>query len=183
MEQEKEIWKDIEGFEGRYAVSTFGNVKSLKFAGRVGERNLKPGIGSTKYYLVSLIKNKKGHTKKVHRLVGLAFIPNPENKPQLNHLDGNKLNNHVSNLEWATNQENCQHAFDTGLNKIYPHQIDLLIKRTIERCSIKVIDSSNGKIYNSVKDAARENGMEYSGFKRKLSGTRFNNTTFKYYKQ
>jgi len=180
---EIEIWKDIIGFEGLYQVSQKGNIKSLNYAGGLNSQNLKPGIGTTKYYLVSLVKDKKGNTKKVHRLVGIAFIPNPDNKPFINHIDGNKLNNHVSNLEWCTQSENCKHAFNTGLNKIYPHQIDLLIKRTIDRCSMKVINTSTGIIYDSIKIAADENGIEHTGLCKKLAGKRKNNTTLIYYKE
>lgn len=69
------------------------------------------------YICVSLIKNGKTKFTGLHRLVANAFIPNPENKPQVNHKDGNKHNNSIDNLEWATIVENIQHAFDTGLNQ------------------------------------------------------------------
>jgi hypothetical protein len=72
-------------------------------------------IGSTGYYMVSLSKNRKTVPQRVHRLIAINFIPNPENKPHVNHLDGDKLNNAISNLEWCTHLENMQHAFKTGL--------------------------------------------------------------------
>lgn len=69
------------------------------------------------YYIVTLCKGKERKTKKIHRLVAEAFIPNVENKLQVNHIDGNKLNNNVKNLEWCTDSENMIHAYKTGLMK------------------------------------------------------------------
>ena len=77
------------------------------------ERELTYTLNIRGYYSVGIMKK----TFMVHRLVAKAFIPNPENKPQVNHIDGDKLNNHYNNLEWCTAQENIRHAFDTGLNK------------------------------------------------------------------
>lgn len=71
------------------------------------------------YMTVNLYNNGKSSSKRIHRLVAEAFIPNPYNKPEVNHLDGNKTNNYVGNLEWSTKSENMQHAYKTGLNK--PH--------------------------------------------------------------
>ena len=101
----EEIWKDVVGFEG-YKVSNFGNVK-----GKYG-RILKPAKDKkTGYYLVCLHKDKKPHTKTVHRLVAKAFIENPNEYPQVNHRDCVKTNNHVDNLEWCTREENEQHKY------------------------------------------------------------------------
>ncbi len=106
----KEIWKDVENYEGLYQVSNLGRVKSL-----ITNKILKPDIGL--YKVVRLYKNKKGKRVYVHRLVASSFIINSDNKPMVNHIDGNKLNNKIENLEWVTCQENNRHAFDTGLNK------------------------------------------------------------------
>jgi hypothetical protein len=114
-----EIWKNVIGFEGSYQVSNLGRVKSLARVDRSGhklqERILKNTIDSYGYLVVGLFKNSVNHTHKVHRIVATIFIPNPENKPQVNHINGNKLNNIVDNLEWATHQENKTHSCITGL--------------------------------------------------------------------
>ncbi len=116
-----EIWKDIVGYENKYQVSNLGNIKSLetwtgdKYIKR--EKLLKNILYGNSYYYVSLSKNGKVKRFKVNRLVAQAFIPNPKNKPQVNHIDGNKLNNKADNLEWCTQSENMKHASMFGLRK------------------------------------------------------------------
>lgn len=99
-----EIWKDIEGYEGLYQVSNFGRIKSFKsFKSKI----LKPSLQSAKYLQITLCKNEKKSVL-MHRLVAKAFIVNPNNLPWVNHIDGNKLNNNVDNLEWNTEKEDCE---------------------------------------------------------------------------
>lgn len=113
-----EEWKDIEGFEGFYQISNLGRVKSL--GGWCGTAKRKEKIRSASltqdgYVKVRLQHKGKDKTARVHRLVAEAFIPNPENKDTVNHIDGNKQNNAVSNLEWVDRTEQMLHAYDLGL--------------------------------------------------------------------
>lgn len=115
----QEIWKDIVGLEGWYQISTFGRLRSIdrvmvdkdgfsvKYKGK-----LRANCVNKNRYIVNSIKGK---TYFIHVQVAIAFIPNPENKPEVNHLDGDKSNCHVSNLAWSTRLENIAHAFSTGL--------------------------------------------------------------------
>lgn len=112
----EEIWADIEDYVGSYQVSNLGNIRSLPRNGRK-MKVLKLRVSSNGYFLVNLYSEGKGKTWQVHRLVAKAFVENPENKAQVNHINGNKLDNRQDNLEWNSPKENMQHATNTGLIK------------------------------------------------------------------
>jgi hypothetical protein len=116
----EEVWKGIIGFEERYEVSNLGRVRSLlntRQNKNVSSKILKINLNHKGYPIVTLVKNCKYKGKSIHRLVAEAFIENPNNLPHVNHIDGNKLNNNVSNLEWISNTDNIRHAFRNGLFK------------------------------------------------------------------
>ena len=102
---ENEIWKDIIGYEGLYQISNKGRVKSVKL------NSIRKSHLSDRGYQIITLRNKN-HTKsvRIHRLVAIHFIPNPDNKEQVNHIDFNPFNNSVENLEWVTNRENSSHS-------------------------------------------------------------------------
>ena len=97
-----EIWKDVVGYEGLYQVSNLGNVRSLNYRGHGITKNLVPKCNNAGRLWVELRKNGSGKCLLVHRLVAMAFIPNPNDYPQINHIDENPKNNRVENLEWCT---------------------------------------------------------------------------------
>lgn len=106
----QEVWLPVVGFEEYYLISNTGKIFSIR-----SQRELIVKPKRTGYMDIELNINGKVYYKRIHRLVAEAFIPNPENKPYINHKDGNKLNNNVTNLEWCTNSENMIHAFQMGL--------------------------------------------------------------------
>lgn len=171
----KETWKTISGYEGRYEVSDMGNVKSLSFPenGYV-ERIRKNTINNCGYVCVNLCKDGRVKRELLHRLVAIAFIPNINNKPQVNHINGNKTDNRIENLEWNTRSENVRHSIKTGLKRDFgkgricseTHKNNLSKslkgrkspcgmsgKRWSEETRIKIIEANTGKSRNKGKIA------------------------------
>lgn len=150
-------WEKIDGFNN-YSVSDTGLVRN-----DTTSRILKPCTGNHGYYMVFLHKNNKGNQKTVHRLVAAAFIPNTDNKRCVNHIDGNKQNNCVANLEWCTHSENQQHRCRV-LKKIrLPEEA-----WEATRKPVKCIET--GVIYASVNEAARQCGLWQQNISKVLAG-------------
>lgn len=105
-----EVWKDIEGYEGLYQVSNQGNVLSLNYANKGYSKQLTPKCNNRGRLWVELVKQKKKKPMLIHRLVATAFIPNPNNYPQINHKDENPKNNEASNLEWCNSLYNNHYS-------------------------------------------------------------------------
>lgn len=153
----REEWRDIENYKGLYQVSNMGNVKSLERtvwnSGKgcyktVHERILKPRKNRCGYPYVNLCKDGNVKTYTIHRLVAQAFMPNPQSLPQVNHIDENKENNHVDNLEWVTCKENINHG-----------------TRTAKTCKpIIAIHKITGLIleFQSIHEAERQMGIAHS---------------------
>ncbi len=109
-----EKWRDVKGYKGYYQASNLGRIKSLKRHGVVKDRILIPLIDDLGYLRLHLYKGGRGDHF-ISKLVAQAFIPNPNNKPEVNHIDGIKNNNNINNLEWCTRSENMIHAHRSGL--------------------------------------------------------------------
>jgi hypothetical protein len=112
---ENEEWKDINGYDGMYSVSNYGRVKSFIFNKGTNERILRLSINHQGYLKVDFCKDRITKTYRINRLVALEYIHNPLTKKTVNHIDANKLNNMVDNLEWNTLKENINHAWSNGL--------------------------------------------------------------------
>lgn len=143
-----ELWKQIEGYEGLYEISNYGQVRTRK------NQILKANIINGGYEQVSLYSSSQKKSCLVHRLVAQAFIPNPKDKPQVNHIDGNKRNNAVTNLEWTSAKENMKHSVENNI-----------------RTDIKPVDmfSASGEFirtFPSISTAGKEMGIPHNNISR-----------------
>lgn len=159
-------WRDIPGYAGLYQITPSGMVWSCC---RVVNRNSgKPNIirgailnshmNPTGYLTVALTNtNHQTRTYLLHRLVAMTFIPNPENKPEVNHIDGDKLNCHIDNLEWVTRYENQHHAVVNGLTPAWSKShMQKMCECAKQKTAIPIKCLTNGKLYSSYNEAARD---------------------------
>lgn len=142
--------KSVVGYEGLYSVDIYGNITNDK----TGHR-LTPCQNWCGYMNVCLRKNGRGKSEKVHRIVARAFLSNPLNKREVNHIDGNKANNEVSNLEWVTPSENRKHALENGM---------------IQQRKVRIIET--GEVYKSAVYCARQIGGNFADIYHCLNGER-----------
>ena len=149
---EKHTFLPLIGFEHDYAISRDGRILSL-----LTDQIVRPSVDSNGYLKVSLWKDGKRSTKRVHILVAQQFIPNPDNLPVVNHIDGNKQNPNADNLEWTTQQENVKHAFRTGLTS---------------KTSDKEVVRGDGRVYRSLTEAAQDNNITKSAISKVINGHR-----------
>lgn len=161
MSEEIEIWKDIPGLEGRYQMSNFGRCKSLERIDsngkKVNEKILKPVVRKSGYvYYGGYKAGRKIVQLRAHRVVAQLFVPNPENKPTVNHLDENKQNNRADNLEWATVKENTNYG-----SCIEKRTANRRADAKNRRMKVAQIDKDTGeivRIYNSITEALKALG-------------------------
>jgi len=165
-----ECWKDVVGFEGLYQVSNLGKVKTIPSKKRYrpsqsGDRSFQIHFG---YCVINLFKDNKSHYKRVHRLVAEAFIPNPNKKPCVNHINGIKTDNRIENLEWCTHSENEIHSYNIlgknlkGIKKSFKNGVNVKCKKVL--CVEKNI------IFNSIKDAANGLNLQRANITAQIKG-------------
>ncbi|AFR52615.1 putative HNH endonuclease [Lactococcus phage BM13] len=177
----EEYWKDIIGYERYYQVSNLGNVRSLdrKITWKNSFRNIS---GKTQrliehksgYIRVGLNKNGKKKYHNVHRLVALTFIDNPEEKQEVNHIDGNKDNNRCENLEWCTRSENIKHAVKTGLMTHLKENSTIMRKKVIQMD----LNRNPISVFDSLSEASKETGISKTYISQIANGTRNNPSKF-----
>lgn len=158
-----EKWKDVIGYEGLYQVSNMGRIRNSK--GKIR----KTFISEFGYERITLTKNRKQEKFQVHRLVAQAFIRLENDNEQVNHIDGDKLNNKVNNLEWCSASENVQHAFKIGLHKAYTGYREMPNEKMVKKLT------KDGKVickYRTAGEAGRENNIESTNIRAVCRGKR-----------
>ena len=166
----EEEWRDIVGYEDKYQISNLGRVKSLKDSwGNCREKILKLRYDKDGYLIVNLCKNNKVNTQKVHRLVAEAFIPNPDNLPEVNHkIDDfeHRSDNRVENLEWCTSEYN--NNYGTHNKKLSENHADFSRHKHPQARKVKCI--TTGEIFNCIKDAEEKYNVAHQSISKCCRG-------------
>lgn len=164
LDEFEEVWRPVPDFEGYYEVSSKGRVRTCQHIRKSRGNStavVRPRIkqlcdDSDGYLTVSLYAGKRSANKRVHRLVAEAFIANPSNLPQVNHIDSNKHNNSVENLEWCTNLYNIQHSVNFG-----DRDYTKISAASVEVWGIKLICNETGQQFQSIKELSRALNIKY----------------------
>lgn len=148
------VWKPVVPYGNLYEISSDGNVKSL-----INNKILKQSLTTTGYKKVELYKDGKKKSRRVHRLVAVAFISNPCKFPMINHKDGNPLNNRKENLEWCDQKMNVQHAYETGLrpSNLYKYKENLIKEYTQTDISLRALAKKYGVSPKSLSKLLNKN--------------------------
>lgn len=187
-----EVWKDIKGYENAYQASNKGRIRSLDRVVRMGEKNLrcigkifKGKINKNGYVTVFLSTHKNRKCFLSHRLVADTFIPNPKNKPQVNHINGIKTDNRVENLEWCTAKENVTHSWKIGLSKKIIGEKNYLYGLHPDKSpnAKKVKCTESDKCWGSITSAGNYLGIKPNMLGRMLRGASKNSTTLVFVEQ
>ena len=166
----EEEWKDISGYEGRYQISNMGRIRSLPriVKNGIGEchkkgKILKPQKAVNGYMRATLCNEKYYKHFKIHRLVAEHYIPNPENKPQVNHINGDKTDNRVDNLEFCTHEENIKHAIKNGLIDLEKRKLEMikLGKKRAKKVNQYDLEHKFIKRWDSLKEASETLNINY----------------------
>lgn len=183
---DQEIWKDVKGYEGLYLVSNFGRVKRLplgkQYPGRQTHNNIRKPIIKNGYYVVNLSKNNIVKYFLVHRLVAMAFLPNPDNLPCINHKDETRTNNRVENLEWCSYRYNANYGTGTLRQRISraENPNNIAIRKLVGEKNSKAVRqyTPNGEFvaeYKSMTEASQKTGIHITSIVRHCKG-RIGNT-------
>lgn len=175
----KEIWKPIEGTNGRYEVSNTGKVRSLNYKRTGTTREMKPAPDQKGYMKTVLLFDRKYKPVKIHRLVAEAFIENPDNLPQVNHKDGNKGNNSVANLEWTSNYDNAHHAMEHGL---FQNSLEAIKKSNQARrkAVVAIDEQGHRRVFESQNEASRQLNINRRHIQLALKGERMRVKGYKF---